>query len=59
MQGLREVWGWERSESAFPWRLDGRIRRVVRQVAKLDPVQLTAEQRRFGREVAAVKKRLP
>jgi GT2 family glycosyltransferase len=49
LQGLREVWGWERNEPAFPWRADGLPRRLVRQVAKLDPVQLTAEQRRFGR----------
>ena len=45
-------------EPAFPWRVDGRLRRLVRQVAKLDPVQLTAEQRQFGREVAGVKRRL-
>jgi glycosyltransferase involved in cell wall biosynthesis len=49
VQGLPEVWRWERYEPAFPWRTDGRFRRVVRQVAKLDPVQLTAEQNRFGR----------
>lgn len=57
VQGLGEVWRWERYEPAFPWRLDGRLRRVIRQVAKLDPVQLTAEQRQFGREVAGVKTR--
>lgn len=49
MRGLPEVWRWERHEPAFPWRTDGRLGRLVRQVAKLDPVQLTAEQRRFGR----------
>jgi glycosyltransferase involved in cell wall biosynthesis len=48
-QGLREVWGWERHEPAFPWRADGLPRRLVRQVAKLDPIQFTPEQRRFGR----------
>jgi glycosyltransferase involved in cell wall biosynthesis len=49
VQGLPEVWCWERHEPAFPWRTDGRVRRLIRQVAKLDPVQLTAEQRQFGR----------
>lgn len=48
-RGLPAVWSWERSEPAFPWRTDGRLGRLVRQVGKLDPVQLTAEQRRFGR----------
>jgi glycosyltransferase involved in cell wall biosynthesis len=56
-QGLPEVWRWERYDPAFPWRADGRLRRLVRQVARLDPVQLTAEQRRFGREVGNVKRR--
>jgi glycosyltransferase involved in cell wall biosynthesis len=50
-QGLPEVWSWERHDPAFPWRADGRLRRLVRQVGKLDPVQLTAEQPHFGREV--------
>jgi glycosyltransferase involved in cell wall biosynthesis len=59
VRGLPEVWRWERYEPAFPWRTDGRLRRLVRQVASLDPVQLTAEQREFGREVAGVKRRLP
>lgn len=58
VQGLPQVWRWERSEQAFPWRTDGRLRRTWRQVARLDPVQLTTEQRQFGREVAGVKKRL-
>ena len=49
MRGLPAVWRWERSEPAFPWRVDGQLPRLVRQVAKLDPVQLTAEQRQFGR----------
>ena len=57
VRGLSSVWSWERYEPAFPWRVDGRTRRLVRQVAKLDPVQLTDEQRRFGREVADVKRR--
>lgn len=48
-EGLPEVWRWERHEPAFPWRTDGRLGRLVRQLAKLDPVQLTAEQRQFGR----------
>jgi glycosyltransferase involved in cell wall biosynthesis len=52
VRGLPEVWRWERYEPAFPWRTDGRFRRLVRQVAKLDPVQLTAEQRRFGRDLS-------
>jgi hypothetical protein len=58
IQGLREVWRWERYEPAFPWHTDGRLRRAIRQVGKPDPVQLTAEQRRFGRELADVKRRL-
>ena len=56
--GVPDVWSWERHEPAFPWRVDGRFARLSRQVAVLDPVQLTAEQRRFGREVADVKRRL-
>jgi len=48
-EGLPEVWRWERHEPAFPWRTDGRFGRLIRQVAKLDPVQLTPEQRQFGR----------
>lgn len=55
--GLREVWSWEQSEPAFPWRTDWRLRRLVRQIARLDPVQLSAEQVRFGRKVAAVRRR--
>ena len=57
VQGFREVWRWERYEPAFPWRTDKRIPRLIRQVARLDPVQLTDEQRRFGRGVADVKRR--
>jgi glycosyltransferase involved in cell wall biosynthesis len=48
-RGLPAVWSWNRYEPAFPWRTDALPRRLLRQVAKLDPVQLTAEQRRFGR----------
>jgi glycosyltransferase involved in cell wall biosynthesis len=49
VRGLPAVWSWSRHEPAFPWRTDALPRRLLRQVAKLDPVQLTAEQRRFGR----------
>jgi glycosyltransferase involved in cell wall biosynthesis len=56
-QGLGEVWRWERHDPAFPWRTDGRLPRLLRQVGRLDPVQLTAEQRQFGREVAGVRRR--
>jgi glycosyltransferase involved in cell wall biosynthesis len=52
VQGLPVVARWERHEPAFPWHADGRLRRLTRQVAKLDPVQLTAEQRRFGRDLS-------
>lgn len=52
LRGLPAVWSWERQEPAFPWRTDGRLRRLVRQVARLDPVQLTAEERLIGRDVA-------
>lgn len=57
VRGVPAAWRWERHEQAFPWRVDGRIPRVRRQVARLDSVQLTAEQRRFGREVADLKRR--
>jgi glycosyltransferase involved in cell wall biosynthesis len=43
MRGLPVVWSWDRYTPAFPWRNDGRLRRSVRQVAKLDPIQLTAD----------------
>jgi glycosyltransferase involved in cell wall biosynthesis len=49
VRGIPAVWRWEEREPAFPWRADGRVRRLVRQVTKLDPVQLTEEQRQFGR----------
>lgn len=52
IRGLPAVWGWERQEPAFPWRTDRRLRRLVRQVAKRDPVQLTPGQQEFGRDVA-------
>ena len=53
LRGLSAVWGWEeRYEPAFPWRTDGRLARLVRQVARFDPVQLTAEERRIGRDAA-------
>jgi GT2 family glycosyltransferase len=57
VRGLPAVWSWEEREPAFAWHVDGRLRRLVRQVAKLDPVQLSDEQRRFGRGVAGVKRR--
>jgi hypothetical protein len=56
VRGLREVWQWERHEPAFPWYVDGQLARLARQVAQLDPVQLTADQRRFGRQVSNVKR---
>ncbi len=49
LRGLPAVLLWERKEPAFPWRTDGRFLRLVRQVARLDPVQLTAEERQIGR----------
>jgi glycosyltransferase involved in cell wall biosynthesis len=57
LSGVPAVWSWERYEAAFPWRVDARLPRLVRQVAMLDPVQLSAAQRQFGREVARVKRR--
>ena len=57
VQGVPTVWGWDRYERAFPWRIDGRVARLRRQVARLDPVQLNAEQRQFGREVNELKRR--
>jgi glycosyltransferase involved in cell wall biosynthesis len=44
VEGLPEVWRWERYEPAFPWTVDGRLARLVRQVARTDPVQLTFSQ---------------
>lgn len=43
MRGLPAVWSWEQHVPAFPWHADGRLRRLARQVARLDPVQLTAQ----------------
>lgn len=59
MRGLHAVWSWERHAPAFPWHTDGRLRRVLRQVARLDPVQLTDEQKELARDVATVKKPQP
>jgi glycosyltransferase involved in cell wall biosynthesis len=52
LRGLPAVWSWGRQEPAFPWRTDGRLPRLVRQVGRLDPVQLTAEERQIGRDIA-------
>jgi glycosyltransferase involved in cell wall biosynthesis len=57
VHGVPNVWGWDRYERAFPWRVDGRLARLRRQVARLDPVQLNAEQRQFGREVNDIRRR--
>jgi hypothetical protein len=32
---------WERSTPAFPWRVDGRWRRALRQLTVVHPVQLS------------------
>jgi hypothetical protein len=50
--GVAAVWDWGKHEPAFPWRTDGLLPRLVRQVARLDPVQLTAEERQIGRDTA-------
>jgi glycosyltransferase involved in cell wall biosynthesis len=52
VQGIPEVLRWEQYDPAFPWHVDRRLPRLLRQVAKLDPIQLTDEQRQFGRDVA-------
>jgi hypothetical protein len=52
LRGIPVVWDWGRHEPAFPWRTDGLLPRLVRQVARLDPVQLTAEERQIGRDPA-------
>ena len=57
LSGVPEVLSWERHQPAFPWRVDGRVQRLARQVGRLDPVQLTDEQLQFGRSVAAVRRR--
>lgn len=47
--GVAPVLTWEqRYEPAFPWRVDSRSRRLLRQVASLHPIQLTERQRRVG-----------
>lgn len=53
VSGVPQVWAWERSEPAFPWRVDGRFQRVARQLARPDPVRPTAAWRRFTRDVAS------
>ncbi len=40
VQGLGAVLAWERHTPAFPWRVDGRGPRVVRQLTMIHPVQL-------------------
>ena len=51
LRGVPQVWAWEQHEPAFPWRVDGRRARLQRQVARLNPVQLTPEQLEFGRQI--------
>jgi glycosyltransferase involved in cell wall biosynthesis len=51
LRGVPQVWAWEQHEPAFPWRVDRRPTRLLRQVARLNPVQLTPEQLEFGREL--------
>jgi glycosyltransferase involved in cell wall biosynthesis len=51
--GVVPVLTWEqRYEPAFPWHVDGRARRLLRQVAMLHPIQLTERQRRVGAKSA-------
>ncbi len=45
VRGVPAVLTWERQAPAFPWRVDARWRRVLRQVATVHPVQLTDRQR--------------
>jgi glycosyltransferase involved in cell wall biosynthesis len=52
VRGIPAVWGWARQEPAFPWHTDGLLARLLRQVARLDPVQLTAEEQQIGRRLA-------
>jgi glycosyltransferase involved in cell wall biosynthesis len=40
VQGLGAVLAWERQTPAFPWRVDGRLRRALRQLTVVHPVQL-------------------
>ena len=49
LQGVGPVLSWKRQTPAFPWHVDAVWRRIVRQVATLDPVQLNEEQSRLGR----------
>lgn len=47
--GVVPVLTWEqRYEPAFPWHVDRRWRRLVRQLATVHPIQLTERQRRVG-----------
>jgi hypothetical protein len=52
LRGIPAVWDWGRHEPAFPWRTDGLLPRLVRQVARVDAVQLTSEERQIGRDPA-------
>lgn len=52
VRGVPSVCSWGRHDAAFPWRIDGLVPRLVRQVVRPDPVQLTAEERRIGRDPA-------
>jgi glycosyltransferase involved in cell wall biosynthesis len=51
LRGVPQVWTWEQHEPGFPWRVDGRLARLMRQVARLNPLQLTPEQLEFGRQI--------
>lgn len=46
--GVGPVLTWERHEPAFSWHVDGRGRRLRRQLASVHPIQLTERQRRVG-----------
>lgn len=50
VQGVGAVLTWEeRYTPAFPWHVDARWRRVLRQIAQVHPVQLTERQRGLAR----------
>jgi glycosyltransferase involved in cell wall biosynthesis len=49
VDGLGAVLTWERQTPAFPWHVDGRARRVFRQLAMVHSLQLSEQQRRVGR----------
>jgi glycosyltransferase involved in cell wall biosynthesis len=49
VQGLGAVLTWERHTPAFPWHVDGRLRRALRQLTLTHPVQLGPRERRIGR----------